>query len=101
MKPHQIISLMTYPGTDNTLALPDHADHIHVGYRPPSTPGSPTAIELAAILRPSQWLKLIDRLGRIANPVVTRTPSKYAIDTHLPRGSAAHEDRSPRGATLP
>jgi hypothetical protein len=100
-KPHQIISLMTYPGTDNTLALPDHADHIHVGYRPPSPPGSPAAIELAAILRPSQWLKLIDRLGHIANPVVTRTPSKYAIDTQLPRGSAAHEDRSPRGATLP
>jgi hypothetical protein len=35
MKPHQIISLMTYAGTDNTLALPDHADHIHVGFQVP------------------------------------------------------------------
>ena len=26
MKPHQIISLMTYPGADNTLALPDHCE---------------------------------------------------------------------------
>ena len=34
MKPHQIISLMTFPGTDNTLSLPDHDDHIHVGFRP-------------------------------------------------------------------
>ena len=34
MKPHQIITLMTYPGTDNTLALPDHDDHIHVGFHP-------------------------------------------------------------------
>ena len=34
MKPHQIISLMTFPGTDNTLALADHDDHIHVGFRP-------------------------------------------------------------------
>ena len=34
MKPHQIISLMTFDGADNTLALPDHADHIHVGFRP-------------------------------------------------------------------
>ena len=34
MDPHQIITLMTYPGTDNTLSLPDHANHIHVGFRP-------------------------------------------------------------------
>ena len=25
---------MTFDGADNTLALPDHADHIHVGFRP-------------------------------------------------------------------
>src|SRR4051812_23275659 len=29
MKPHQIITLMAYPNADNTLALPDHDDHIH------------------------------------------------------------------------
>jgi hypothetical protein len=34
MAPHQIISLMTFAGADNTLALGDHADHIHVGFRP-------------------------------------------------------------------
>ena len=34
MKPHQIISLMTFSGADNTLALGDHDDHIHVGWRP-------------------------------------------------------------------
>jgi hypothetical protein len=32
--PHQIITLMTYPGEDNTLALPDHANHIHIGFKP-------------------------------------------------------------------
>jgi hypothetical protein len=32
MKPHQIISLMTFKGADNTLSLPDHDDHIHIGY---------------------------------------------------------------------
>jgi murein DD-endopeptidase MepM/ murein hydrolase activator NlpD len=36
MKPHQIISLMTYPGADNTLAMGDHADHIHVGFQVPA-----------------------------------------------------------------
>ena len=34
MKPHQIISLMTFEGTDNTFAMGDHGDHIHVGFRP-------------------------------------------------------------------
>ena len=34
MKPHQVISLMQIPGAENTLAMGDHADHIHVGFRP-------------------------------------------------------------------
>ncbi|HET8586744.1 MAG TPA: lytic transglycosylase domain-containing protein [Candidatus Limnocylindria bacterium] len=34
MDPHQIITLMTYAGHDNTLALPDHANHVHIGFRP-------------------------------------------------------------------
>ena len=34
MKPHQIISLMTFKGADNTLSLSDHDDHIHVGFHP-------------------------------------------------------------------
>jgi murein DD-endopeptidase MepM/ murein hydrolase activator NlpD len=77
MKPHQIISLMTYPGTDNTLALPDHADHIHVGFQPlGSLLGGQS---LRAVLKPSQWTKLVDQLGTIQNPVVPRHVSKYAI----------------------
>jgi hypothetical protein len=76
MKPHQIISLMTYPGTDNTLALPDHADHIHVGFHPVDLLGGRT---LQAILKPTQWTKLVEQLGSIPNPVVPRHVSKYAI----------------------
>ena len=34
MKPHQIISLMKFADADNTLALADHDDHIHVGFDP-------------------------------------------------------------------
>ena len=33
MKPHQIISLMKFDDTDNTFAMGDHADHIHVGFQ--------------------------------------------------------------------
>jgi hypothetical protein len=34
MDPHQIITLMTYSGHENTLALADHANHVHVGFKP-------------------------------------------------------------------
>ena len=34
MRPHQIISLMTFAGAANTLALGDHDDHIHIGFAP-------------------------------------------------------------------
>lgn len=77
MKPSQIISLMTYPGTDNTLAMPDHADHIHLGWQP--TPDLLGGRRLQAILKPSQWTKLVERLGTIPNPVVPRRVSRYAI----------------------
>ena len=33
-RPHQIISLMTFTGAANTLALADHDDHIHIGFAP-------------------------------------------------------------------
>jgi transglycosylase-like protein with SLT domain/peptidase M23-like protein len=89
-KPHQIISLMTYAGTDNTLALADHADHIHVGFHPDYAAGSPAAKELATILKPSQWIRLIDRLGQINNPTVAKKPSKYAIAVPVPQASTAH-----------
>ena len=49
MKPHQIITLMSYAGTDNTLAMADHYDHIHVGFHPD---GSTSA---AAPRSPARW----------------------------------------------
>jgi hypothetical protein len=81
---------MTYGGADNTLALGDHADHIHVGFRPQYAAGSAPAREIQAALKPSQWMKLIGRLGEIDNPVVTAKPSRYAIPVPVPRASTAH-----------
>jgi hypothetical protein len=78
-KPHQIISLMTFKGTDNTLSLPDHADHIHVGFRPVFASSAKLAKEADEVLKPGQWTRLIARLGEIQNPVVLSRPSKYAI----------------------
>jgi hypothetical protein len=69
MRPHQIISLMTFAGAANTLAMGDHADHIHVGWR---VPGGSRARQIDATLRPDQWNKLSERLGKIRNPPVRR-----------------------------
>jgi len=79
MKPHQIITLMRYPGTDNTLSLPDHANHIHVGFRPQFGGNAKLGRQLRAILKPGQWDKLVNRLGQIPNPAVPLRPSKYAL----------------------
>jgi murein DD-endopeptidase MepM/ murein hydrolase activator NlpD len=88
MKPHQIISLMTFPGTDNTLALADHNDHIHVGFRPLFGANPKLGSQLSAALQPGQWAKLMDRLGKIENPTVATAPSKYSLDVKSPAAAA-------------
>ena len=82
---------MKYHGTDNTLALGNHADHIHVGFRPEYHEGSAQSGEIDAALKPSQWIKLIARLGAIDNPTVETKASKYAIPVPVPRASTAHQ----------
>jgi murein DD-endopeptidase MepM/ murein hydrolase activator NlpD len=88
MKPHQIISLMTFEGADNTLSLPDHNDHIHVGFRP-LYGDDKASRQLESTLKPGQWTRLIKRLGQIDNPTVPIQPSKYAIKVPK-RASRAH-----------
>jgi hypothetical protein len=92
MKPHQIISLMTFEDTDNTYAMGDHDDHIHVGFQPLYGTNSKAAKQVNAILKPDQWIKLIDRLDEIDNPTVSVAPSKYAIKAASKKkpGSRAH-----------
>ena len=79
MKPDQIISLMTFEGADNTLAMGDHNDHIHVGWKPLYGTNSKAAKQVNAVLKPQQWIKLIDRLKDIDNPEVRLQPSKYSV----------------------
>ena len=50
MKPHQIITLMQYAGTDNTFAMGDHDDHIHVGFHPLYGNNDKTGRATAAVL---------------------------------------------------
>ncbi len=75
--PHQIISLFDLGA--NTMALPDHANHIHVGFRPRYGANAKLSAQARAILRPGQWPELLKRLDQIENPVVPTRPSKYAV----------------------
>ena len=79
LEPHQVISLMTFDGARNTLAMEDHDDHIHVGWDPQFGTNAKTARQVDAILAPRQWSRLIDRLDAIENPTVRSRPSKDAI----------------------
>ncbi len=47
--------------------MPDHYDHIHVGFRPLFGTNGKLGAQAAAVLKPGQWIKLIDRLGSIDN----------------------------------
>ena len=84
MHPHQVISLEDLPG-ETSFALPDHYDHVHVGYRPAGEPFA-GGEELDALLKPKQWLRLSKRLEAIKNPKVPTAPSKFA----LPDGHEGH-----------
>jgi hypothetical protein len=77
LAPHQIISLLDFGR--NTFAMGDHADHVHVGFRPLFGQNTKLGRQTQSVLKPGQWDTLVQRLGQIQNPVVPTTPSRYAI----------------------
>jgi len=77
LRPTQVISLMDMGGP--TFAMGDHADHVHVGYRPLFGSQSDIGRSVGQILKPEQWTKLIGRLYEIDNPTVRTRPSRASI----------------------
>jgi soluble lytic murein transglycosylase-like protein len=96
--PHQIISLMQYPGASNTLALPEHWNHIHVGFRPvgatvpldsaasataahsaASGQTAPSPLVVTGDLSSTQWTRLMARIAALPEPTVASKPSSSAI----------------------
>jgi murein DD-endopeptidase MepM/ murein hydrolase activator NlpD len=65
MVPHQVISLLELGGP--TMAMSDHADHVHVGFRPA---GEAWRRAGYSVLKPSQWPELMSRLNVLENPIV-------------------------------
>jgi hypothetical protein len=76
-QPTQIISLMEMGGP--TYAMGDHADHIHVGWRPMLGANAKLGRAARRILSANQWDRFVNRLTNIQNPVVRTKPSKYSI----------------------
>jgi hypothetical protein len=90
MAPHQIISLFEIGGA--TMAMADHADHIHVGFQPMFGANRKLGKQALAVLKPGQWSDLISRLRELDNPVVPTKPSKYALPAGKHRrASDAHQ----------
>jgi hypothetical protein len=73
MRPHQIITLHAYDGYDNTLALADHDDHIHVGFRPDGA-AMPAVSTGTGGMSAAQWKDLVARLATIKPPTVRSAP---------------------------
>jgi hypothetical protein len=88
MAPHQIISLLDYG--QNTMAMGDHADHVHVGFQPLYGDNKKLGQQALAVLKPGQWSDLIARLREIDNPVVPTEPSKYSLPADEPASQAHH-----------
>ncbi len=82
MEPSQIISLLDLGA--NTVAMGDHADHIHVGFQPHFGANSKLGAQAEAVLKPGQWPELLKRLEEIENPVVPTKPSPYALPVRKP-----------------
>ncbi len=86
MRPDQIISLLDYG--QNTLAMADHHDHIHIGFQPMYGTNRRLGQQALAVLEPGQWSDLIARLREIDNPVVPTEPSKYSLPADKPASNA-------------
>jgi hypothetical protein len=78
-KPTAIVSPISYKGKSNTLSLPDHKNRIQVAYTPMFGQNKNLSAALSTILKPGQWIQLIQRLGQIPEPTVPINPSKYAL----------------------
>ncbi|HET9719199.1 MAG TPA: lytic murein transglycosylase [Solirubrobacteraceae bacterium] len=79
MAPDQIISLHSYRGEPTTLGLPDHANRIQVTYTPAFGANQRLSGQVRSILKPKQWVQLIQHISQIPEPAVPTGRSRYAV----------------------
>jgi membrane-bound lytic murein transglycosylase B len=73
LRPNQLISLMSYPGQPNTLALPDHSDRIQIAFTPLFGQNKALSAAVTSALKPQQWINLIDTISQIPEPTIPTT----------------------------
>ena len=78
-KPTAIVSAMSFKDQANTLSLPGHKNRVQVAYTPMFGTNKNLSNALSTILKPGQWIQLIQRLNQIPEPTVPINPSKYAV----------------------
>ncbi|HEX5852801.1 MAG TPA: lytic murein transglycosylase [Solirubrobacteraceae bacterium] len=104
--PHQIISLMHYPGQAITHANPHYWEKIHLAFAPvpaaaakartPATVAhsaqsgrtAPVPVVTTSVLDPVQWNQLMTRVAGLQMPVVASKPSDQAIPSTKPKKSS-------------
>jgi hypothetical protein len=97
-RPRQIVSLMSYTGAAGALAKPSARNAIEVAFGslnggPANAAGAPDSV-----LSPSEWSKLIARLGEIPDPTVAHGPSPAAIpDKPVAPGAGAGSEAGGNG----
>jgi hypothetical protein len=98
--PHEITSLMQYPGAANTHAQPEGWDHIHIGFLPLGAAAQRSPAAAAAVahsartgapapapaplfaggeLSGTQWSQLFGRIATLRAPTVPAKRSSAAI----------------------
>ena len=101
--PHEIVSLMRYPGSPRTRAsrrrCKPHSPHVSPGYRHHDTqPGgcraaahsartgrtAPSPLVTTSILSAPQWNQLMTRVGTLPMPTVATKPSSKRYRTPSP-----------------
>ncbi len=78
-RPQRILSLMSYPGAAGAIVSPNAGRAIRIVFAPPAAAGAHASSVSYAGLAPSDWIKLIARLGEIPDPVVGHGPSQAAL----------------------
>ncbi len=99
--PHEIVSLMRFPGSPNTHASAADWDRIHLEFRPvPDTTAlnpadaataahsagagrtAPAPVVSTSALSATQWNQLMERVAALPVPTVAAKPSSAAIPDH-------------------
>jgi murein DD-endopeptidase MepM/ murein hydrolase activator NlpD len=68
-------------GHPKALAMPGELAPIEVSYSPRLAAPTSSFGRLAAVLKPDQWMRLINRIDQLPEPLVPVVPSQYAIRT--------------------